>query len=49
MTKLQYLGLAYAFIWIGLGVYLFGLGRRIERVRGEIEALRIRIGDGGKR
>jgi CcmD family protein len=48
MTNLQYLGLAYAFIWVGLGVYLFGLGRRIDRVRGEIEELRLRIGDGGK-
>lgn len=49
MTTLQYLGMAYAFIWVGLGIYLFGLGRRIDRVRGEIEELRLRLGDGERR
>ncbi|MEZ4648918.1 MAG: CcmD family protein [Candidatus Eisenbacteria bacterium] len=48
MSPLQYLGLAYAFIWVGLGLYLFGLGRRIDRVRGEIEELNARITDGGR-
>lgn len=49
MTSLQYLGLAYAFIWLGLGFYLFSLGRRLGRVRGELEELRSRIDEGGRR
>jgi CcmD family protein len=43
MTRFQYLVLAYALIWIALGIYLFLMNRRISRVHEEIEELRDRI------
>jgi CcmD family protein len=43
MTPMHYLLLGYGLIWLGLGLYLFGLSRRIGRVHAEIEELRSRL------
>jgi CcmD family protein len=47
MTPLKYLVLGYAMIWAALAVYLFTLGRRMKRMRNELEELRRRVQGGG--
>jgi CcmD family protein len=44
MTPFGYLLLAYALIWAALAFYLFHLGRRVARLRGELDELRRRLG-----
>jgi CcmD family protein len=39
MKGLYYLATAYSVIWIGLYLYLMGLGRRATRLEQEIELL----------
>jgi CcmD family protein len=39
MKGLYYLTAAYSIIWIGLYLYLVGLGRRATRLEQEIELL----------
>ncbi len=48
MTQLRYLVLAYALIWAALAFYLFTLGRKVARLRGELEELRRRTEGGTK-
>jgi CcmD family protein len=43
MTPFHYLWLAYGFVWAMLGLYLFLLGRRVARMRGELEELKRRL------
>lgn len=42
MDRFQYLTLGYALIFLTLGVYLFLLQRRIDRVRDELADLKAR-------
>jgi len=42
MNRFQYLTLGYALIFLTLGVYMFLLQRRIDRVRGELADLKDR-------
>jgi CcmD family protein len=44
MTPFGYLLLAYALIWASLALYLFVLGRRVARLRGELDEVRRRFG-----
>lgn len=48
MTSMQYLTLAYALVWIGLGIYMIQLNRRIQRVHGDIIELRERMDRAGR-
>ena len=43
MTSMHYLVVAYGLIWVGLGLYLVQLNRRIRRVHGDIVELRERM------
>ena len=44
-SRFRYLMLGYGIIWICLGVYLFGLNRRLLQVGREVEELRGRLED----
>jgi CcmD family protein len=48
MTSMHYLTLAYALVWIGLGIYMIQLNRRIQRVHGDIVELRERMDRAGR-
>ncbi|MCA9726908.1 MAG: CcmD family protein [Candidatus Eisenbacteria bacterium] len=43
MSPMHYLLLGYGLIWLGLGVYLFQLNRRLDRVHRDIAELRERL------
>ena len=40
MNKLAFLFWAHAFFWIVLFLYLYGLTRKVERLRTDIDALK---------
>jgi CcmD family protein len=42
-SRFRYLMLGYGVIWISLGVYMFGLHRRVAAVGREIGELRARL------
>ncbi len=44
MTRFYYLTLGYGLIWLSIGVYVFLMQRRIDRVSAEIAELRARVG-----
>jgi CcmD family protein len=43
MSPFFYLFLAYAMIWLALGLYLFLMNRKIARVEGDLRELRRRL------
>lgn len=46
MTPFHYLVLGYSLIFAALAVYLLALGRRLRKVRGELDELRRRVDEG---
>ena len=36
------LGIAYGFIWVGMFAYVWSIGRRLQKVEGELSALESR-------
>jgi CcmD family protein len=49
MTRFHYLTIAYALLWIAMGVYLISLGQRLSRLAdllGELRARWKRRGEG---
>jgi CcmD family protein len=49
MNPMRYLVLGYSVIWIALAVYLISLGRRLGRLRQELDELSRRVRDSGRR
>jgi CcmD family protein len=48
MTSMHYLLLGYGLIWLGLGLYLVQMNRRIRRVHGDIAERRERMERAGR-
>jgi len=46
MTHVQYLGIAFGLVWIGLALYLFSIARRQAKLEAEISKLSARSPNG---
>jgi CcmD family protein len=43
MNDLGYIGLAFAVIWVGIFIYVFGLMQKEKTLRRDIENLRVEL------